>query len=278
MTEDGSDLDLQVLHAQVLERRTFAVVEDRKLQPFYEYLRRLKVQLLDSERYANARETHDLIEACAAEIHRRSGVQPPSPRPRDPSQTITAHQLSDYDRRLQEHEERLHEKLSVLSAKHEAELDAFEADWRDVIPERYRRPSKRLMELRHDAYSLAIGGKFDDAQARKDEADALTNRELHDAQNRLNRDYAKAKNRLLATHRAEITQIQETALQQKELLMSLRSATERAFANRLIVMETKRSPRSARAAAPARSPPMRNSGKRIAGDLRLPPLQPPHAD
>jgi hypothetical protein len=153
---------------------------------------------------------------------------PHPPSPRDLSHATAAQRLSKYDKRIQEHEEKLRDKLVALSAKHQRELDAFESEWREVMSDRYRCRSTLLMELQQNAHSLAVGNKFENAQARKEETGNQANKEL-----RLSIDYQNAQHE-------EGNQVQETALEQRELLLTLRTATEQAFANRIIVLDTKR--------------------------------------
>jgi hypothetical protein len=276
-SDDGSDAEMDQLRLHALERHSFAFIGDRALQRLFDYLNHLKIQHLEAERYLAAGDASELMEQCRAEIHSRTGISPRTYPPRDPTHTATGQQLSKYDRRIQDHEDRLREKLANLAVKHQQELDAFETEWREVIPERYRRPSKVLMDMRHFAHNLAVGSRFEDAQARKEEADNQAEKELQAAQERLNNDYARAKKRLLATQREEVNQVQETALQQRELLFTLRTATEQAFSNRMLVLDTKPTVWTKGGPPPqasTKSSGVRNSPKRTA-EFRLPPLQPP---
>jgi hypothetical protein len=83
---------------------------------------------------------------------------------------------------------------------------------------------------------------------------------------------------LLATQREELHLLQETTLQQQELLLSHRMATEHALANRMLVLDTKpqRRPKRPPNGPGPRAADVRNSTK-LNVDLRLPPLLPPGA-
>ena len=66
-------------------------------------------------------------------------------------------------------------------------------EWEEKLPDKYRCPSRKLIELRSMARGLALCGKFDEAQDRKIEAEQLEAKETKEAQKRLNKEYSIAK-------------------------------------------------------------------------------------
>jgi hypothetical protein len=268
---------MEQLRAEVMKRHTLSFVEDSQLPPLCDYLRELKARHIEAERYLEARDANELLEYCKVEIQHRLDSQPIPPPDHEAESTVTGQKLSAQDRRIQEHDDRLHEKLAALEQRHQQELQEFEREWSEVMPERYRRPSKLLIEMREVAYNLALADRFEEAHARKVEADNLEQRELAEAQSRLNADYKQAKRKLLERHQEESGQMRATAELQRELLFSRRAAVEHAFANRILVLDAKpkskgrSSPPSTSSLATTRSPPEKPFTR------RLMPLKPPNA-
>jgi hypothetical protein len=279
MSDAPSEGALEQLRRDVMDRRTLSFVMDDQLPPLLEHLRTLKASHLADERYLAARDVSELMAHCRSEIQYRGGQRAAGAVDRDAASTATGRQLSEHDRKLQRHDDRTRERLAVLARRHAEEREDFELEWGTVMPDRYRRPSRRLIEMRHATRSVAAAGQFGEAHARKAECEALVRAEAADAQARLNRDYAAARQRMLARHAEEVGNVQQAAQPRRDLLLSKRTAAEQAFANRLIVLDTKpnqnpRQPPPA-AAAPPKGAAIRRR-KRTSSVERLPPLVPPN--
>jgi hypothetical protein len=272
---------MEQLRTQVLERRTFAFVEDSKLQGLYDYLRTLKARHLEAERYLEARDANELLEYCRAELQYRTNQTSTIPVDSDVSNSQKAQALNDCNQEIEKHDENTATKLQQLREKHAGELEALETEWSESMPERYRRPSKRLIDLRQVSRSLAYAGKFEEAAAQKAETELLAQKEQQEAQQRLDEDYRNTRRKLTSKHDEEIRLVVETASLHRELLLSKRTALETGVAHRKLVLSSK-PPTKIRAqpgiiAGPsAKSSGVRKSGK-FSGDQRLPPLQPPTA-
>ncbi|KAH0793987.1 hypothetical protein GPJ56_002199 [Histomonas meleagridis] len=160
-------------------------------------------------------------------------------------------------------------------------MEAFETEWKEDMPDKYRRPSQRLIELRKSAHNLALCGEFNEAQDLKNEAENLERKETEEAQRRLNKEYTIAKNRLIRKQKEEIRIFQENAEQQRIVLLSKRQIAEQASNNRKNVLNSKPSPKSRNSpqskGSPTRLLGTRRSPSRSA-DRKLPPLIPPKED
>jgi hypothetical protein len=130
------------LDDELRRKLTNLLVEDYQLQPPCEYLTALKSAHLEAARYSDARSVAQLLESCRSEIHARAPIRPLKPPIRDPSQMVAGQQLVKYDHLLQDHEEKAREKLIAMEVKHRDDLEALEKEWREVMPDKYRRPSK----------------------------------------------------------------------------------------------------------------------------------------
>ena len=155
------------------------------------------------------------------------------------------------------------------------------------MPEKYRRPSKKLVELRQSAHTLARANKFEEANALKVEADNLAMKEHTDAKKRLDADYEVAKKKLLKKHHDELAQLQETSKEQRELIISKKEGTEKTLQRRKIVLDSKPGQKKSRAVSKIQNQPLyqtTNSNQprgvktrsAFTGDQKLPPLDPPN--
>ena len=271
--------DLERLRKQVLERRSVSFVPTEKLLPLHDYCRGLKAEYMEAEQYLDARDATEVMEACKTELGARDVQTAREEREKNPKDHETRRSLQEWDQKISQHDEKTRKKLESLEKKHSQEMEAFEKEWREVMPDRYRRPSKLLMTTREAAHTLAYAGKFEEAEVRKNEAIALEQRELEEAQKRLNTDYSVAKAKLQEKQRAEVAQMEKTASEQRELLCSKRKGVEQAHQNRLMVLKTMPIPQKQKVGTQglqSREPGVRRSQKRT--DERLPPLQPPNQE
>ncbi|KAH0793613.1 hypothetical protein GPJ56_002446 [Histomonas meleagridis] len=148
------------------------------------------------------------------------------------------------------------------------------------MPDKYRRPSRKLIELRQTAHNLALCGNFDEAQERKVEAENLEIKETEEAQKRLNKEYSIAKNKLIRKQAEEVRAFQENAQQQRDILISKKHVAEQASNNRKNVLNLKPSQKSRltsslrSSGSPTRPIVTRRSHNRNI-EKKLPPLRPP---
>lgn len=172
-------------------------------------------------------------------------------------------------------------------------MEEFEKEWREVMPDKYRRPSKQLIELRQQAHTLGYAGKFEEANERQIEAKNLMQREHEQAKRKLDRDYEIAKNKFIKKQNEAMSILQQTCQQQRELLVSKKQITEQALEKRKLVLGSKppqkqksRSSSSIQNSAPSNSlnqttssnTQNRNTRKssNFNPEERLPPIEPPN--
>jgi hypothetical protein len=279
MDDNSSDADSEQLRREVMERRSLSFLSDAQLESLHGYVRRLKAAHLDKEEYLDARDASELMEYCRWEIQFRRGQPVPPAVDRDPQSTTARQALIAYERRLSDHNEQLGQRLAELETKHEKELREFEVKWRDVMPDRYRKPSKLLLEMRYTMQNLAQAEYFEEAQARKEEVERLARQEVAAAQLRLNHDYQTARQRLVARQQEEVGQVNEQAKMQRALLITKKTGAQRAIGNRQTVLETKPmfKKKAAIRAAVVATTAARRVEKENPEPHRLPPLRPPNA-
>lgn len=172
-------------------------------------------------------------------------------------------------------------------------LEEFETEWREVMPDKYRRPSKQLIELRQQAHTLGYAGKYEEANQRQIEAKNLMQQEYEQAKFKLDHDYENAKNKLIKKQNEQMSILQQNSQQQRELLLSKKKMTEQALEKRKLVLGSKSSQKQkSRSNSSIQNSPPANSNlnqtnssvsqnrtRKSANfnpEERLPPLEPPN--
>jgi hypothetical protein len=148
------------------------------------------------------------------------------------------------------------------------------------MPERYRKPSKTLLDLRENTLMLAGMKRFAEAERQKMQADELELWETQEAQRLLIIDYAAAKKALLEKCDSDRKALIAKRTEQREILLARRRAAEESVMNRSHVVTVK----------PPSLVPVRKSlngnaallksivhaQKPLIGGVKLPPLRPPN--
>lgn len=186
------------------------------------------------------------------------------------------------EKEIANYDEQTKTKVSELQKRQAETLESFETEWREHIPEQYRRPSKRLLELCTSAHELGAAGHYEEAQLRHDEALELEAIERQDAQRRLNRDYRIAKSRLISQYKQELDKLNESRRLKKELLIAQKQRLEANEQKRETVLRAKFRGNATHKTVLRQSQGSTNtsrSGKNknfSPADVKLPPLTPPN--
>lgn len=175
-------------------------------------------------------------------------------------------------------------KMNELHKKHSEQLEKFETDWREVMPEKYRKPSQKYVELKQSALDLAYAGQYEEAETRKQECEALKVKEYQEAKWRMDREYRQSRNKLMKQFKYETEHLNDQRKLQKDLLISQRNQLEAAIQKRDIVLRTKPSVpvrKSQNATHEGVTSTIRKTKERksfTSSDVKLPPLTPPNAE
>lgn len=150
------------------------------------------------QKYVDTRQFQIAWEAAVFEQVRRQKMQPVIPAQFLEQDFAGANQrLHDVDVLIEESHRERQQKIESLHRYHEKKLNNFEIEWRQVRPEKYRRPSKRLIDLPESTLSHAAMRRFDEANAQKILAEQLEIEELQEAQRLLIADYNLARRMML---------------------------------------------------------------------------------
>jgi hypothetical protein len=132
-------------------------------------------------------------------------------------------------------------KGQKLASDQRLELEGFETLWREQMPNRYRKPSANLLQIKQIERAMAISGQYDRARAMHAEAEKLAAREAEELQANLIRDYRIAKEQLMRTQRAERDKLESDRGRLRTVLDADKKSEETKRKNRRNVIEQRQS-------------------------------------
>lgn len=298
-SNETAEKNMDQIYQEVLKKKTLAFIQTSQLPQFYEYCDNLKDKLIDEERYLDARDADLLMGSIVEELSYRKDNNPQqtsAPTNEQENQEGNPIKIEDantnqliqgLDKKIQQQEETAKQKIQALQQKQIEDLKKFEKEWSDVMPEKYRRPSKRLLLMREQAHTLAVAGKYQEANSRQMAANALMQEEFESAKMRLNRDYNDAKKKFLKKQNDELELLQTTQKQQHDLLLTKKQDLQESINKRKAVLEKKakskpqqstnsQSQLNNTSSIPSRNRPVKKTSNAQSDPFKLPPLKAPN--
>lgn len=98
-----------------------------------------------------------------------------------------------YNDKIQETNEKFDSKTEQMKIQHQQQMEKFDSDWSTVELNKYRKPSKNLLNLKEIEKFCAKANQFADAKAIHEEEARLAEQETMNAQEKLIKDYRYAK-------------------------------------------------------------------------------------
>ena len=92
---DGIE-DMENLYHEVLQKNSVDFLDDSQLSELHNYLKDLKLQLMDEERYLDARDAYEVMKGIQEEMNRRDREQNESKQKQSPDNSFIGKKLSEY--------------------------------------------------------------------------------------------------------------------------------------------------------------------------------------
>ena len=280
MSQEKSQEEYEAMRKSVMQKKSIDSISDEDLPNFVAYMNQYKMDCLDKEDYLAAKDAAAILDACKAENTSRQKKTETEKESENGPDTIGKKKAA-IEEKIQKFDAETEEKTKALQENQNKELEEFETKWREEMPEKYRRVPKKLVELRETARTLGLAGHYDEAAARKAEADQLEIEEHKEAQNRLRHDYRVAKNKLLQKHQLELNKFNESRQEKRELYVAEVRNLEDTEKNRENVLKSKpfSNKKGVRDSQEGHSHFMNRSLPRKSHPMmenKLPPLKPPN--
>lgn len=202
----------------LFENPNFEEYETTQLTKLKSHLKEYTKHCALNEEYAEAKKSRNLESLLQDELNTRG------------TYTKSIQELKDQQDRIdQEFEEAWQEKRDAFNAdtdqriqdlqdKHDHDFAKFERLWAEKMPDKYRKPSGRLLQLKQIEKSLALTGEIDQADFVHAEAERMQEMEMEYAQEILSRDYQIAKEKLLYEQNDEMQMLFDKREHERKIL------------------------------------------------------------
>jgi hypothetical protein len=198
------------LRETLFEKPDFTSVSDADLKLLIGHLREYAQQCASQEFYAHALRSQQLLDSARAVLTTRVTENRPSEAEIAAQAEIRAQLEQQWVTARQEYEEETEVKRQKLKEKHEHEFRLFEKRWKTKMPQKYRKPSHRVLELRQQEKTLVVSMEIVRALDVHQQIQAKVNVEAEAAQRNLIRDYNLAREKHFEKQRLEMERFEKT--------------------------------------------------------------------
>jgi hypothetical protein len=220
------DAECEALRDALSQAGDLAGTDTARLRDLHAYLREYAVQCAMNEDFAEARSARALGERVYAELLRRAVRSDDRADLQAAAREREQSRQALWRERFEAFESESDQARSELIQRHEAERAEFETAWRVEKRREYQRPTSRLLQLKQIERSLAASGEIDRAEHVHAEAQRCAAAAAAEAQERLDRDYLFALERLLDRQRGELARFDAHADDRRQLLESDRALSD----------------------------------------------------
>ena len=247
------------LRKKLMEKEDFEPVDVDDLNRLISHCREYSQYCAIQEDYAEALRAQALGEHAREELTKRTTKVKSTSQDLERQKETRAEFEERWKKNRDDYQRETKEKVEQLQAKHEHETRVFEKNWKHTYPQRYRKPSQRLLQLKQIEKSLAVSCEIQRAAQVHEQVEAMTRVEVEKAQAALIRDYQVAKGKHFAKQQEEMQRLLQTREEGRKLMEADFQSEERTLAHRDWVLESKTREALIRARA-AETPPTRSSG------------------
>ena len=196
----------------------FSQIETDQLNRFISHLREYTQHCAIEGNYEDARRTQNIESQAKSVLEKRTTKIKPTIKIVEDQKESKSNFEQRWRIRFNDYENETAEKREELQRKHAHETRVFERIWAREMPQKYRKPSQRLLQLMQIEKSLAISGEIDRADYVHTQVVNQTQIEIENAQSNLIHDYQIAKSKHLEKQSIEMDRFEQLRSHGKDLL------------------------------------------------------------
>lgn len=233
------DPELIELRGKVLSGEEITDIYPKKLEKLLDHLREYSASCALQRKYIDAKEADKAAVAIRHFLNSMGPIYIDTAEQEEQyidEKTKFLNQLRD---EINEYDEQTEAKKKSLIVKQQEELEKFENKWRTEMPDKYRKPSGKLLNIMSQEKRLALAGAYDDAEVYAREADKLLKVEMENAQRNLIRDYKIAKSKFMESQKNELELFNNTRKHWREVMLSRHEVEKAKFNKRAEVLVLK---------------------------------------
>lgn len=194
-------------------------------------------------------------------------------------EAVMSRKLDHFVKDLDRFDKSTSARMSELIQKQRTEMDDLERRWVEEYPKKYRKPSTKLLSLIENERKVGLSGNYKLARQLKKQTDEMRRLEAEIAQERLNKDYIAARERLIEKHNNERRKLEEQRKAARQILVTRQGREMTTSLNRGAVLTLKDSMNKVREPGNTSSPSGKFGTAQVLGEseveILLPPLAPP---
>lgn len=203
------------------------------------YYREYSQKACINEQYAEAKKAKGLEDLAKEELSQRTFIIPEYSEIAENAKESRANFETIWDAKFATFDKQTHEKEEELIKKQQHEMRKFERIWTHEMPNKYRKPSLRLLQLKSMEKSLAASCEIDRAAELHEQVENQMRKDVAQQQANLNRDFLLAKEKLIDKHQQELDHFIQTRTHYRQLMAADYIQERQAYVNRNIVVQTK---------------------------------------
>lgn len=196
----------------------FSQIETDQLNRFISHLREYTQHCAIEGNYEDARRTQNIESQAKSVLEKRTTKIKPTIKIVEDQKESKSNFEQRWRIKFNDYENETAEKREELQRKHAHETRVFERIWAREMPQKYRKPSQRLLQLMQIEKSLAISGEIDRADYVHTQVVNQTQIEIENAQSNLIHDYQIAKSKHLEKQSIEMDRFEQLRSHGKDLL------------------------------------------------------------
>ena len=199
------------------ENPDFSDVDGEQLQKFIMHLSEYSNACARKEDYQSAKKASDL-KLIANNCLKTGGVTKTRALESNKSDDHVKVVQDVFDKRNKAVDDEYEKKLKSINEKQDKDRAEFNKKWTETMPNKFRKPSQKLLQLKAIEKTLANSGDFEKAAEIKKQADQLMKKETQEAQNNLVRDYKVALSFKESTYSQERDVLEQWYKSQKSVI------------------------------------------------------------
>ena len=228
------------IREQLFEKGNIEDFSNEELQKELIHLREYYISLSSERNYSDAKKSTLLYQAIKDELAYRDASS--SEIPTDPEETYQDVKMKNdekHQKELDDFDAIADQRIQELDHKQTRAREKFEEDWHDKYPQKYQKPSSKLLGLYEIERRLGMTGDFDQAAIVKQQALELQEQEMEIAQSKLLYDYEKHKRNFDLSQKEEKDILINSIKHERECIVSRQKVENDYLANREIVLHEK---------------------------------------
>lgn len=147
--------------------------------------------------------------------------------------------LNIQEQELQEFDNNTNQIINETMENQECEQNSFDNNWETSMPNKYRKPSTALLQMKQIEKSAILVGDISKARQMQVEIEEQTQKEASEQIKKFNSDYTKMKKRLIDKQQQEMERIKQNRRELRQIIVTKHELDKEVYSKRINVINNK---------------------------------------